>query len=208
VDQVQTSVQESVIYYEEVAGMAVYVGLLKGINVGKSRRIKMDDLRRAMESLGLKNVETYIQSGNFIFEAEREEKVLLRRIEDGIEAEFGFAAAVVLRREDELEIIIEGCPFNADEIKSAEQANEEGESMYVALLAEVPGRETAEKLELLRTESDDFRIKGREVYMLLRHSIRNSKMAAKLQRIEETSTVRNWKTMEKLGEMARKRGKK
>ena len=51
--------------------MTVYVALLRGVNVGSKNRIKMADLQQALEAAGLGNVETYIQSGNLIFETQR-----------------------------------------------------------------------------------------------------------------------------------------
>jgi len=185
-----------------VTVMTVYIGMLKGINVGKSRRMKMEDFRMLLERIGLKGVETYIQSGNVIFEAEEEEDSVRKSIEEGIEAEFGFEAAVIVRKASELKNLIEGCPFTPEEILQYEESNDEGESFYVALLTEEPSAETVRKLESLRTENDDFRINGRDVYILLRHSIRKSKMAASLQKLEEGSTVRNWKTLNKLNELA------
>lgn len=184
--------------------MAVYIALLKGINVGKSRRIKMDSLNKLLEKTGLKRLETYIQSGNLVFESEENDDIVRRKIEEGIYAEFGFAPVVIIRTAAELEKLIKGCPYTENEISTAEEVNAEGESFYVDLLAAEPGAETTVKLEALRTENDDFRIDGRDVYILLKHSIRNSKMAVALQRLLENSTVRNWKTMIRLNEMAGK----
>lgn len=185
--------------------MTVYAGMLKGINVGKSHRIKMEDLKRLLLSIGLSNVETYIQSGNFIFEADGTEQAISRKIGEGIEDEFGFSSAVVLRTADELGRIVNGCPFTPEEISLAEKANSEGESLYVVLLGEIPQEMTSNKFEMLRGENEDFRIMDRNVYLLLGHSIRNSKLAGSLQKMEENSTVRNWKTIKKLDELAGKR---
>jgi uncharacterized protein (DUF1697 family) len=185
--------------------MTVYVALLKGINVGSSHRIKMEDLRKIFESLELSRIETYIQSGNVIFESDEKETSLRKKIEQGIETAFGFAAVVVLRTADEVDNIMQKCPFSQEEISQAEESNSEGESLYVALLQEEPRKGIVEKTEALRTENDDIRFKGRDAYILIRHSIRNSKQAALLQKLEGTSTVRNWKTIQNLSKLAKKR---
>jgi uncharacterized protein (DUF1697 family) len=185
--------------------MTVYVALLKGINVGSSHRINMEDLRKMFESLGLSRIETYIQSGNVIFESDDKEASLRKKIEQGIETAFGFAAVVVLRTADELDGIIQRCPFSQEEISQAEESNSEGESLYIALLPEEPKKESVEKIKALRTAIDDIRFEGREAYILLRHSIRNSKLAVLLQKLEGTSTVRNWKTLQNLSKLAKKR---
>jgi uncharacterized protein (DUF1697 family) len=185
--------------------MTVYVALLKGINVGSSHRINMEDLRKMFESLGLSQIETYIQSGNVIFESDEKEASLLKKIEQGIETAFGFAAVVVLRTADELDEIIQRCPFSQEEISQAEESNSEGESFYIALLPEEPKKGSVEKIKALRTKNDDIRFEGRDAYILLRHSIRNSKLAVLLQKLEGASTVRNRKTLQNLSKLAKKR---
>lgn len=185
--------------------MAVFIALLKGINVGKSRRIKMEDLRKALEALGLRSVETYIQSGNVVFESDDNENILRKKIEKQIEASFGFEAVVVLRTAAELEKLIEECPFSAEEIFQAEDSNKEGESLYALLLAEEPGEETGKKLDALKSADDELRFRGRDVYILLRHSIRNSKPAVKLQKLEPISTARNWKTLQAISSLAKEK---
>jgi len=178
--------------------MTVYAALLKGINVGNSHRIKMEDLRKVFESIELSHIKTYIQSGNVLFESDEKGTSLRKKIEQGLEVAFGFAAVVVLRTGDEVDEIIQSCPFSQEEISQAEESNSEGESLYVALLQEDPRKGSVEKIEALRTGNDDIRFKGRDAYILLRHSIRSSKLAAGLQKLEGTSTVRNWKTLQNI----------
>lgn len=76
----------------------VYIALLRGINVGGKNMIKMADLKRTFEALGLGRVQTYIQSGNVLFDSDEEEKTLRDRIEREIEAVFGFSVSVILER--------------------------------------------------------------------------------------------------------------
>jgi uncharacterized protein (DUF1697 family) len=178
--------------------MTIYIALLRGINVGGKNQIKMADLKRILESIGLIRVETYIQSGNVIFESNDNEVTLRKKIEDKVEAKFGFSAVVVLRTAAELERLIRDCPFSEAEVAEAESANLEGESRYVALLTEAPVQEKIEYLNPFQSESDQYRIKNRDIYLLFRHSIRNSKLANSLQKLDAPATVRNWKTINKL----------
>ena len=84
-----------------------YVALLRGINVGGSRRIDMSRLKAVFESLGFDAVRTYINSGNVIFRTRaRDEKRLTRRIEKAIEEEFGHPVAVVLRSREQLDRLV------------------------------------------------------------------------------------------------------
>lgn len=187
--------------------MITYIALLRGINVGGKNKVKMAELKAMFEAIGFSRVETYIQSGNVVFEAEEEEteEALRRKIEGEFARVFGFPVIIVLRSADEWERIIRECPFSEAEIKEAESANDEGESMYVALLLQEPSQEKAEQLAAIKSRSDECRISGRDTYLLLRQSIRNSKLAINLQKLDVAVTVRNWKTMNKLFDMVKAR---
>ena len=185
--------------------MTVYIAFLRGINVGGKNKIKMADLKCVFEDMGLVRVETYIQSGNVIFESDEPEITLRTKVEHEIERNFGIPASVILRTSCELERLINVCPFSEEEIMKAEALNSEGESLYVNLLTEVPDEEKIEYLNRLRNEKDDFRIINRDMYLLFFHSIRKSKLANSLQKLETPSTVRNWKTINKLMALAKSR---
>ena len=89
--------------------MHTVVSLLRGINVGGHKKIKMADLRALYQSMGLQGTRTVLQSGNAVFASEeRELAVLQNRIETGIESAFGFDVAVILRRAAAFKSIIVG----------------------------------------------------------------------------------------------------
>ncbi|MFL6559623.1 MAG: DUF1697 domain-containing protein, partial [Bacillus sp. (in: firmicutes)] len=111
--------------------MTIYIALLRGINVGKNNRIKMADLKSLLETMGLENVKTYIQSGNVLFEAKDEAPQLSQRLEDEIGKTFGFPVPVILRTAEEYEQIIRDCPYSMESLK-------EGESIQLAFLADEP----------------------------------------------------------------------
>ncbi|MBC8061089.1 MAG: DUF1697 domain-containing protein [Clostridiaceae bacterium] len=182
--------------------MTVYIAFLRGINVGGKNIIKMQDLKRVLEKIGFCDVQTYIQSGNVLFKSNEEKEPLLKKIEYEIELAFGFSVRVVLRTAEELEQIIKNCPFSESEILEAE-ASSEAESLYVCLLAHVPLQEKIQQLNAYRTESDEYRIVGREVFLLFHRSIRNSKLANNLHKLDVPTTVRNWKTINKVAVLAR-----
>ncbi|MPM24009.1 hypothetical protein SDC9_70486 [bioreactor metagenome] len=184
--------------------MAVYIAFLGGVNVGGKNKINMPELKRALEEIGLTRVETYIQSGNIIFESGEGEAALRAQIEGELKRSFHISVPVILRTTDELGRLTGNCPFTDAEVRLSESLNSEGESLYAALLPNEAG-ELAEPLNSLRSEDDDFRIMGRDVCLLLRHSIRNSKLAGSLQKSGAAVTVRNWKTLRKLMSMAEER---
>lgn len=181
--------------------MGIYITFLRGINVGGHHKVKMAALREMFEALGYRQVKSYIQSGNVLFESELKEDELRRQISEKFEASYGYPVSVILRTAGELERILGNCPFSEDQIKKAEAASE-AVSLYVALLPEAPLPEAAEQLIPYGNEEEHYQISGREVYLLFHQSIRDSKLAIHLKKLGVTSTVRNWKTMNKLNTMA------
>lgn len=172
----------------------VYVALLRGINVGGHKLIKMAELKAMFEALGLTKVQTYIQSGNVLFASNEEEaEPLRRRIEQQIEAVFGFDVPVALRTLDEWERIIAQCPFPADE------------SLYVAVMTEAPLPEGVDRLQAHKIDGDEFRIGSREVYLLYRQPVHKSKLTNNLleKKLGVPATSRNWQTMTRLAALGR-----
>lgn len=182
--------------------MTVYIALLRGINVGGKNVIKMAELKKVFEAIGLCEVQTYIQSGNVLFKSNQGEKFLQGKIEHEIEAVFGFTVPVVLRTLAELEQLVSNCPFSEEEVAEAE-ASSQAESQYVTLLTHVPLQEKIALLDAYRGENDQYRIIGRDVFLLFNHSIRNSKLANNLFKLGVSGTVRNWKTINKLSTLAK-----
>ena len=178
--------------------MTRMIAPLRGINVGAGNRIRMDALRRLFEDAGFSGVETYIQSGNVLFSTDEPETsvrdTISRILLEGAEIK----TTAVLRSAEELDAILTNCPFSSEEIEAAQRDNTEGESFYVYLLPQAPAPETLQKLASLPQESDRFAIVDRDVYLLLRQSVRNSKLALKLQKLLPEATARNWNTIRQL----------
>ncbi|WP_144555284.1 DUF1697 domain-containing protein [Bacillus sp. X1(2014)] len=177
--------------------MTIYIALLRGINVGKNNRIKMADLKILLETLGLEKVKTYIQSGNVLFESSNDASQLSRQLEEEISKTFGFPVPVILRTAEEYEQIIRDCPYSMESLK-------EGESIQLAFLADEPSQEKIDHLRSFKSEPDECFINGKEVYLYLRQSILDSKLAGQLPKLEVPATVRNWKTVIKLSTMIEK----
>jgi uncharacterized protein (DUF1697 family) len=185
--------------------ITIYIALLRGINVGGHNRIKMAELKTMFETMGLGRVKTYIQSGNVLFESNEREELLRMSIEHEIKQVFGFPVTVILRTAAELVRIIENSPFSDEEVAEA-KVSSEGESLHVALLLEAPSKEGIERLSIIRSESDKYQIEGRDIYLLFRQGVRNSKLAKNLQKLDVPATMRNWKTLNKLTELAKEMG--
>ena len=89
-----------------------YVAFLRGINVGGNKMVKMDDLKKAFESLGFENVRTLLASGNVVFETTREDvAALTKEIEGKLEKIFGFPITGMLRTSEEIHALMVADPF-------------------------------------------------------------------------------------------------
>ena len=182
--------------------MTIYIALIRGINVGGKNIVKMAELRHMFGTMGFERVQTYIQSGNVLFESEENEESLRKCIEQQIEVTFGFSIAVVLRTVKEMELISSSCPFSERALLEAKETAE-GEILYVSLLAEALSQEVINRISSFEYENEEYQIKGRDIYLLFHRSIRNSKFANNLQKLDVPSTIRNWKTINKLVSLAK-----
>jgi uncharacterized protein (DUF1697 family) len=134
--------------------MIRYIVLLRAINVG-GHKVKMDRLRKLFESLGLSNVETFIASGNVIFDSPAEDaRTLEKQIEDYLRKSLGFEVATFVRSVSELEAIAGYRPFMPPEFSA------EGNSLYIAFLSDPPSGEAQQRLMAFRSEVDDFASMG------------------------------------------------
>jgi uncharacterized protein (DUF1697 family) len=171
-----------------------YIALLRAINVG-GHNVKMDHLRELFESLGFSSVETFIASGNVIFDSQAEEaRTLERKIENHLRESLGYDVATFVRSASELAAIAGYRPFDPSDLDA------EGTSLYIAFLHASPTAEAQEKLMTFRTEVDDFVVRGQEVYWLCRKKMSESSFSGAL--LEKTmgtpATMRNATTVKKL----------
>src|SRR5450755_1423488 len=177
--------------------MPVIISLLRAVNLAGHNKVKMDALRALYESLGFRNAQTYVQSGNVIFKSNAQDMVRLgKRIEDGIEKSFGFRTGVVLRSSAELKDIIRRNPF-------AKRSGIEPNKLVVSFLAGEPAPEAREKVLQIKVGPEELYLDGRELYIYYRDGIGTSKLTpALLERaIKVSGTARNWNTVTKLLEM-------
>jgi len=171
--------------------MTIYIALLRGINVGGHKVIQMADLKQMFESIGLKQVKTYIQSGNIVFQSEEDIIFLKERIQFEIKNVFDFDVSVMLSTHDEFINMIKRCPYEADSLL-------EGESIHVAFLVNELSEKEKDQLLMQKSETEDCYIDEKVVYLFFKNSIRNSKLMSQFQKLHTASTVRNWRTVNKL----------
>ncbi len=173
--------------------MTKYIAFLRAINVG-GHTVKMDALRGFFESLGFLNVETFIASGNVLFETgSKDSGVLEKKIESKLREALGYHVATFVRTDAELKAIAEYKPFPQSQLDAATAFN-------VAFLKESLDDQRTKKVMSLRTGIDDFHVHGRELYWLCKKKQSNSTFSNAV--LEKTlgrpSTIRGVNTIQKI----------
>lgn len=173
--------------------MSRYVAFLRAINVG-GHVVKMDELRARFEAMKFKHVETFIASGNVIFEAPPDAAgELVAKIEARLHKALGYEVATFLRTDREVAAIASRRPF-------AMEAIEQAPTFCVGLLSAPLSAAAELRLMGLRSADDDLRVEGREVYWLGRKRQSESVFSNAL--MEKTlgvrATFRGMSTMQKL----------
>lgn len=168
-----------------------YVAFLRAINVG-GHVVKMDVLRRLLESTGASNVETFIASGNVIFDSPHKAAELESGIEDHLHRNLGYRVATFLRSIAELQSVAALRPFSESDLEAA--------TLYIAFLRKKPSAAPVARLVELRNEIDDFHVHKREVYWLCRKTFSESRFSGALLEkiVGSEATLRNSTTVRKI----------
>ena len=171
--------------------MITFVSLIRGINVGGHQTVRMDELKELYESLGFKNVITYIQSGNVVFTSDDVEVAqLARQIEAGFAQKFGFRAKVMVRTSAELQAIIDSNPFQNQTMK-------ESNRVVVMFLDARADSGALEDLRETYTGPEELDLIGQEVYIYYPNGIGRSKLTNSFleKKLKTAGTARNWNTV-------------
>jgi uncharacterized protein (DUF1697 family) len=180
--------------------MTVVIALLRGINVGGHHKIKMEALRTLFQSLGLRDIQTHLQSGNVVFRTSGRDLVRLRqRIEEAVEREFGFHCDVVLRTTADLRVAVAKNPF-------ATRPDLDASRLAVHFLSTEPDHEARARVLAIKAEPEELHLEALELYIYFTNGMaRLSLSMAVVERSLKTSgTSRNWNTVRKVLEMAEK----
>jgi uncharacterized protein (DUF1697 family) len=178
-------------------GVAVFVALLRGINVGKSRRVAMADLRAVLEEAGYPDITTHLQSGNVVLETRtRQAGAVEQAIEKALRKKLDLEIDVVVRTASQLAKVMKSNPFLERRVDPA--------TLLVGFLKAKP--KAADARALARTDfgGDEFVLRGTELYLRYPKGYGRSKMnGAYFERaLRIPITVRNWKVVTKLTELA------
>lgn len=163
--------------------MKTYIALLRGINVGGSGKLAMEELRTICMEVGFENVRTYIQSGNVVFQSELDEKSLCGMLEQGLKNKMQKHVPVIIRTAAEMESVLVSNPFpkaNPAQVGVMFFAEAFDRNLYKDLV--IPGGE-------------ELKITGREIFIHFPDGMGRSKLKLPM---EKQGTVRNINTITKL----------
>jgi uncharacterized protein (DUF1697 family) len=173
--------------------MARYVAFLRAINVG-GHTVKMNELQRLFERWGGTNVETFIASGNVVFDTSRRSADAAERsIEDHLQKALGYPVVTFLRTLPELVYVAGHAPFPQSEYSA-------GATLFVGFMKGSAAPSAARAVASLRSDVDDYAIEGREIYWLRRRQLMESVATGpSLDRIVGSPiTMRNVNTVRRL----------
>ena len=171
--------------------MPVLVALLRGVNVGGKTTLPMAELRRVAEDLGFDDVRTYIQSGNLLLRTSKAPRTVGRDLARGIAALGGVAPAVIVRTRDQLESVVASSPFP------------DADPAHLHVVFTDADRAAVDLPDVEAFAPERVKAVGPDVHLLLPGGVGRSKLAQALTKHGgATGTMRSWRTVTKLLELA------
>jgi uncharacterized protein (DUF1697 family) len=174
--------------------MTKYIAFLKAINVG-GHTVKMDHLTKLFEKMEFKNVETFIASGNVVFETKSKDVDSIKmRIETELEKSLGYKVATLIRTTKELKEISEHRPFKESDL------NDEQNYLYIGFLDNQPNKDSLKKVLELSDVANEFHFNKTELYWLCRKYFSDSGITGKTleKALGTETTIRNSTTIRKM----------
>jgi uncharacterized protein (DUF1697 family) len=180
--------------------MITYISILRGINVSGRNTIKMDALRKLLTDQGFSSIQTYIQSGNIIYQYKKTDaKKLNALINTNIKKHFEFDIPVITLTAEELKKIVKLNPFVKDKAK-------EISFLHITFLEAKPIAENIAALKDVKFLPDQFQLIDNAVYLYCPKGYGETKLSNKFfeNKLKLTATTRNWKTTNELISLAQK----
>lgn len=179
--------------------MNQYIAILRGINVGGNRKIKMADLKELFTGLGFTEISTYIQSGNVLFSSAKAEDTMALgdKLEQAIAKTFGFDVPVIVRTVEELQQAVAANPFYASPDADIER-------LHLTFLKTTPEADKLDAINEINHSPDKFAIIGNHAFVYCSGRYSESKLTNAFfeKKLKVPATTRNWKTVLKLMDLS------
>jgi uncharacterized protein (DUF1697 family) len=170
--------------------MPTYIALLRGVNVGQNL-LKMERLRELCAQVGAKNVRTYVQTGNVVFEGDGTAEKWTQALERKLAGETRLPVSVLLRTATEMKKVLAGNPF-------AKERGIDFARVGVVFLQEAPSKAVLEKMRGVDVGNERFHCAGREIYIHCPDGFARTKLYSLDRILAQRTTTRNWNTVNKL----------
>ena len=176
--------------------MPQYIALFRGINVGGNNILPMADLRALMTRLGLKQVASYIQSGNVVFHTDHADLTIVRQlIQSSIHEQFGFSPRILILSVDAFREAMANNPFP--------DGPAEPKTLHLFFLAEPAGEIEWQAINDLKAASEEVSLIGDVFYLYAPKGIGRSRLAARVEKLLGVSaTARNWRSVTRIEALA------
>ena len=170
--------------------MNTYIALLRGINVGGKNILPMNDLVSIFATLNYENVKTYIQSGNVVFQSKKKvDNKAAVEISRLVQERKGFEPKVLIFEADELKTAIANNPF----------PTADGKALHLYFLESQANQPKMERLMSLKSESEEFELIHKVLYLYAPLGIGRSKLASEIEKaLGIPVSARNWNTVNKI----------
>ena len=176
-----------------------YISILRGINVGGHKKIKMAELKAIYLTLGFSDIITYIQSGNIIFtDTSSNIQTLINNIEDTILTHYGFEVPVLIRTTNEWDSIVKHYPFEVNALENLT-------TISVTLLEATPTQSAISTLQSYVKAPDLLTVHESNVYLYTPNGYGKTKLSNNFieKKLALKATTRNWKSILKLHELSK-----
>lgn len=168
-----------------------YVALLRAINLGAVRQLKMADLRALLETLGFGDVSTYLQSGNAVFSSgEGDPSTIRATLEDSIQDRFGFNVPTLVRTAAQMREVVEGLPY-------AREATVDPTRVHAVFLEPTPPLQVWDSISLEQVAPEHLTPGPGVVYLSIPEGMQRAKTPGLVEKAAKgaVATTRNWRTV-------------
>jgi uncharacterized protein (DUF1697 family) len=174
--------------------MKTYIVLLRGVTPTGKNRVPMDRLRAALDEAGLRDVRTYIQSGNVIARSHLDREGIERLTRNVIAKQIGADITVIARTPEQFRRVVARCPFS-EKVSS---------QLYFSLLASRPSAAAVRELMQMEFAPDEVRVAGDTIYTCYATRLSDSKFHNNFfeRMLKVAATTRNFNTMARLVELS------
>lgn len=175
--------------------MKKYLAILRGINVGGRRKLLMADLKLLCKDLAWEEIQTYIQSGNVLFDTKKKINLVqeAKKLQESIKIKYDYDVPVIIVAFKDLQKVADDNPF-------AKSKDFDISQLHLTFLGEKPTKQGLAKVNEIEYPQDEFIIADRFVYLKILNSYHKTKLNNNFfeKKLEVKATTRNWKTVSKL----------